>query len=176
VAGGRRGALLLLDFQEDFLDPDGRMPVAGEQVQPVITAAGQAVAGAHADGDLVIRIGNEFRWSDLIGNLFRRHAAMRGSTGAAWDSRIDPPGALYISKWKSNAFCNPELAAVLQEAGVERVRLAGLYTKACVSATERAAQKRGLSVQVLGSPTACTSDTSRQKALDRLRRIGIEVL
>jgi nicotinamidase-related amidase len=172
----RGRALLLIDFQEDFLAPSGRMPVDQGQVQPVIEAAQNAVDDAQRNGDLIVTIGNEFRPSDVIGNMFRHHAAMKGSLGSAWDDRIDPPGATYVPKWKSDAFCNPELAALLEEARVGQIRLAGLYAKACVSATAKGAHKRGLSVQVIGDATACSSDKSRQDALDKLRRRGIAVV
>jgi len=172
----KRTALLLIDFQEDFLAPAGRMPVDQGQVESVIKAAHQAVAEAQRDGDLIVKVGNEFRRSDVIGNAFRHGAAIQGSPGAAWDGRIDPSGAIYVPKWKADAFCNPDLAKVLDEAGVGTVRLAGLYAKACVSATARGALKRGLSVQVIGDATACSSDRSRQDALDKLRRKGIEIV
>jgi nicotinamidase-related amidase len=173
----RRGAaLLLIDFQEDFLSPGGRMPVDQGQVDPAIDAARTAVAEAQREGDLIVKIGNEFRSNAVIANVFRHHAAMEGSPGAAWDSRIDPPGATYLPKWKSNAFCNPDLSALLEEANVSCVRLAGLYAKACVSATAKAARSRGLAVEVIGDATACSSDQSRQQALDKLRRKGIAVI
>jgi biuret amidohydrolase len=169
-------ALLLIDFQEDFLAPTGRMPVDQSQVEPVLQAAQRAVEEAEHNGDLIVRIGNEFRSSDVIGNLFRHHAAIKGSVGAVWDGRIDPPGATYLPKWKSNAFCNRELATLLEESQVGHVRLAGLYAKACVSATAKAARRRGLVVHVIGDATACSSGKSRQIALDRLRRMGVEVV
>lgn len=172
----KRRALLLIDFQEDFLDPGGRMPVDQDQVHPAIEAARRAVDEARDDGCLIVKIGNEFRRSDVIGNLFRHHAAMKGSLGAAWDGRIDPPEATYVPKWKSDAFCNPDLVALLKQQRVDQVRLTGLYAKACVTATAKGGRKRGLSVQVIGDATACSSDKSRQAALDKLRRIGIEVL
>jgi nicotinamidase-related amidase len=169
-------ALLLIDFQKDFLDPSGRMPVDRGQVQPVIDAAQQSVDEAQRNGDLIVKIGNEFRPGDVIGNVFRHHAAVKGSPGVAWDGRIDPPGATYVPKWKSDAFCNPDLVALLEEAHVGRVRLAGLYARACVSATAKGARKQGLSVQVIGDATACRSDKSRRNALGNLRRIGIVVV
>jgi nicotinamidase-related amidase len=101
---------------------------------------------------------------------------MKGSDGAAWDGRIDSSGATYVPKWRSDAFCNPALTAVLAENNVSEVRLAGLYAKACVSATAKSARKRGLTVQVLGEATACSSEKSRRQALDKLRRIGIQVV
>jgi nicotinamidase-related amidase len=176
-ARGQTGrALLLIDFQEDFLAPTGRMPVDQGHVQPVIEAAQHAVDEAQRNGDLIVKIGNEFRPSDVIGNVFRHRAAMRGSPGAAWDDRIDPPEAKYLPKWRSDAFCNPDLATLLEEAHVGQICVAGLYAKACVSATAKSAYKRGLSVQVIGEATACSSDRSRQNALDKLRDVGIAVV
>lgn len=172
----RRGALLLIDFQEDFLAPNGRMPVDQGQVQPVLEAAHRAVDEAQLVEDLIVKIGNEFKPSDKVGNLFRHHAAMKGSHGAAWDGRIDPPGSTYLSKWRADAFCNPDLFALLEKVNVGQVRLAGLYAKACVSATAKGAHRRGLSVQVIGQATACSSDRSRRVALDKLRRMGIVVV
>jgi nicotinamidase-related amidase len=145
-----RGALLLIDFQEDFLAPKGRMPVDQGQVLPVLEAAHRAVEEAQLVEDLIVKIGNEFKPSDKVGNLFRHHAAMKDSQGAAWDNRIDPPGSTYLPKWRADAFCNPDLVALLEE--------------------------RGLSVQVIGQATACSSDRSRQVALGKLRRIGIVVV
>jgi nicotinamidase-related amidase len=169
-------ALLLIDFQRDFLAPDGRMPVDQEQVEHLVTAAQRAVENAQAHGDLIVKIGNEFRPRDVIGNLFRHHAAVRGSDGAAWDERIDPPGATYIPKWRSDAFCNSALDAVLSEHEVGGVSLTGLYAKACVSATAKSARKRGLSVEVIGEATACSSSRSREVALAKLRHVGVRVV
>jgi nicotinamidase-related amidase len=168
--------LLLIDFQEDFLAPGGRMPVDQSQVQPAMEAARRAVDEALDQGDLIVKIGNEFRQSNVIGNLFRHHAAMKDSRGAKWDGRIDPPEAMYVAKWRSDAFCNPDLVALLEEEGVGQVRLTGLYAKACITATAKGALKRGLSVQVIGDATACSSEKSRKAALDKLRRLGAEVL
>jgi nicotinamidase-related amidase len=172
----RRGALLLIDFQRDFLDATGRMPVDPGQVEPVITAAQKAVEEARARGELIVKIGNEYPTSDRVGNLFRRHAAIEGSEGAVWDARIDPSDATYLPKWRSDAFCNPTLASLLEERNVDKVCLAGLFAKACVTATAKSASERGYSVQVRADATACRSEKSRAKALDKLRRNGVQIV
>ena len=171
-----RSALLLIDMQEDFLSPSGRMPVNPTHVAQMLEASQRAVASAETEGDLVIRIGNEFPTRDVIGNLLRRRAALKGSHGAVWDSRIWPPDSHYVAKWKANAFSNPDLGAMIDEHQIRKVRLAGLFARACVSSTALGAQRRGLRVQVIGGATACRSDRSRAKALDRLRRRGIEIV
>ena len=73
---------------------------------------------------MIIRVGNEFRPNDFIGNVFRHHAAIAGSPGA---ERVDVADSVYLARWKSSAFCNPELSQVLKDGHVEQVSPAGLF-------------------------------------------------
>jgi nicotinamidase-related amidase len=173
---GRR-ALLLIDFQRDFLAVDGRMPVARHHVTGVVVATRMAIERAQANGDLIVRIGNEYRPGDRIGNLLRHHAAMAGTPGTAWDARVEVNGAdaYYLAKWKGSAFSNPELGDLLAREAVTDVVLCGLYAHACVTATARAALARGLRVTVLRDAVACKSDGSREAALHRMALNGVEL-
>jgi nicotinamidase-related amidase len=173
--GPRARALLLLDFQRDFLADDGRMPVARVHVAPVLAAARRAAEQALLSGDLVVKVGNEFRRSDIIGNLLRRRAAIVDSAGTAWDERIDVDRALYVPKSAASAFTNPALGAALEERDIRHLMIAGLFARGCVRATARAALRRGLTVEVLGDAVACSSDRSRERALGRLARSGVHV-
>ena len=172
----QRRALLLIDFQDDFLADSGRMPVARDQVEPVLAVTRAAISQAQARGDLIVQIGNEFKPHDLVGNLMRRGAAISGRPGTRWDPRFAAPGAVYMAKWKSNAFCNPALEKLLREHRIHGVILAGLYANACVTATAKAALTRGFHVHVLGDAVACSSDTSREAALGRLRGGGAQIV
>ncbi len=172
----RYRALLLIDFQDDFLADHGRMPVAREQVEPVLAATRAAIAQAQARGDLIVQIGNEFRPHDLVGNLARRGAAISGRPGTRWDPRFAAPGAVYMAKWKSDAFCNPALENLLLEHRIQEIYVAGLYAHACVAVTTKAALARGFQVHVLGDAVACRSDASREAALRRLRGFGAQVI
>lgn len=169
-------ALLLIDFQRDFLDDAGRMPVARHHVAPVLAATRRAIADARRHGDLIVRIGNEFRPRDVVGNLLRRRAAIAGSPGAAWDPRVDAGEAPYVPKSAGSAFTNPALDRILAGHGVGRLTVAGLFAQACVTATVRSALGRGLTVGVLTDAVACSSDASRTKALGRLADHGALLL
>jgi nicotinamidase-related amidase len=172
----QRRALLLIDFQDDFLADSGRMPVARDQVGPVLAATRAAISQAQARGDLIVQIGNEFKPYDVVGNLLRRGAAISGRPGTRWDSRFAAPGTVYLAKWKSDAFCNPALEKLLREHRIHDVILAGLYANACVTATAKAAMGRGFHVQVLSDAVACHSDASREAALERLRGRGAQIV
>lgn len=169
---GRR-ALLLIDFQDDFLADDGRMPVARHQVEPALVAVRAAVGQAQSRGDLIVQVGNEFRRRDVVRNLLRRHAAVAGGRGTHWDQRFAVPGVPCLPKWRPDAFCNPQLERLLSDEHVSEVVLAGLFASACVSATAKGAQQRGFHTRVLVDAVACRSDASRGAALDRLGARGV---
>ena len=171
-----RRALLLIDFQYDFLADNGRMPVDRSQVWPVVQAARSAIETAQGAGDLIIKIGNEFRPSQLFGNAIRNHAAIVSSPGADWDPRVDAEDSVYVAKWKSNAFCNPELSRLLKDSQIVQVCLAGLFARACVTATAKGAMAQGLQVQVIVDAVACKSNASRSAALARLAKHGMQLV
>lgn len=169
-------ALLLVDFQRDFLADDGKMPVARNQVPSVLASAQSYIGTARAAGVPIIKIGNEFKRHDLLGNLLRRRAAIGGTDGTAWDIRVDTPEASYIPKWKPSAFCNPTLQEQLCEAGVNEIAIAGLFASACVTATTKAALKSGLTVLLLAGAIACRTDASRRSAFQHLTHLGAKLL
>lgn len=165
-------ALLLIDFQKDFLSPDGRLPVAQNQVVPVLQAASQAMSEFRSQGLPIVAVGNEFRRGDPL-NLFRRFASIQGSRGAAWDQRLPIDGAQYFPKWGGSAFGNPALEPWLRDRGVTGLVLTGLQARACVTATAKDALKRGFRVLTIDEAIACTSDATRERALARLHSMGI---
>jgi nicotinamidase-related amidase len=169
-------ALVLLDFQFDFLDDKGRMPVARAHVEPAVAAARRAVELFLAHGRPVAAVGNAFRRSDAVMNLLRRHASIEGSRGAEWDKRIPLAGLTYFTKWSSSAFVNSEFEAWLRREGVNEIALGGLFARACVTATARDAIKRGFRVRLIECAIACASDRSRGRALGRLQRAGATLL
>jgi nicotinamidase-related amidase len=174
-ARGRR-ALLLIDFQEDFLDPNGRMPVCRSHVAPALESARHAVAEAQSAGDVILAIGNEFRPGDHLMNLLRRRASIAGSPGSKWTASLPLGNIPYLPKWASSAFVNPELDPWLRERGVGTLILTGLKAGACVSATAKDALARGYAVELLGDAIACDSDASRGRALASLRAKGARLV
>ena len=168
-------ALLLIDFQRDFINSNGRMPIARNQVDPVLEAAKKATHDATQAGDFIVKVGNEFRPNDFLLNLLRRHASIAGSDGAKWTERLPIDGAVYFPKWAKSAFVNRELDKWLKANSVDTLVLTGLQATACVSATANDAISMGYSVRILGNAVACVSDASRTRALARLQNKGIVI-
>jgi len=174
--GPERRALLLIDFQRDFVEAAGRMPADQGQIPATLSAASLALERARANGDLIVAIGNEFKPRDRLMNLLRRHAAIAGSDGARWSERLPLDGAQYFPKWAGSAFVNPELDNWLRAHGVTTLALSGLMARACVTATAMDALAKGYKVDVLADAVACYSDSSRKRALARLEARGARVM
>jgi len=66
---GSGTALMMVDYQRDFLQADGRMPIAQDQTAAVIKAANDLIAAARAHLIPVIFIKDEFTPWVLIGNM-----------------------------------------------------------------------------------------------------------
>jgi nicotinamidase-related amidase len=172
---GPKSALILLDYQSEFLDAGGRMPVSRQHVAPVIASTLEAIAEFKARNRPIVAIGNEFRVADFVKNLLRRYASLKGSRGARWDPRIPLDGATYFPKWAASAFVNPEFERWLRREGIEELALGGMFASACVSATAKAALARGFRVRLLEGAIACSNDRTKARALARLTRAGAKL-
>src|SRR5262245_7580570 len=82
-------AVLLMDLQHDFLGAKGsRMPVQPEGAAIIIETANAILSKQRLTTALPILVLNQFPSTDRIGNFFRNGAAITGTPGANFDSRI----------------------------------------------------------------------------------------
>jgi nicotinamidase-related amidase len=168
-------AVLAIDLQRDFLEDDGRMPIARAQAPGVIAVANAVTAAADRSGAKVVYIGNEFPRSQWLANLFRRGAALAGSRGGELDPRVEKRSSTYVSKAEGNAFSNPALGAFLRAAGAEELIVLGVFAGGCVAATTRAALRAGYRVTLVRDAIGAASDAARDRALAKLERAGARV-
>ena len=166
-------ALLLIDLQRDFLADDGRLPVHRAQIAPMLAAIERVTAQARARGDLIVHVVNAFPRRS-IGNLFRKFAAIEGSSGAGLDPRAPQPreGEPTVRKAAGDAFRQTALDSLLRERGVHELVLTGVFAGACVAATARGARQRGYQVHIVADAVADRSETARAAALRKLTSAG----
>jgi len=154
----RHVALLLIDLQKDFLDPDGafgRMGIDQTMYPPMRATTATLLAAARAAGVLVVHV----QMSALPGRLSdspaqirfntRLHARRRaggpplrytevGSHGHQFIDEAQPlPAEPVVQKWRSSGFWGTNLDMVLRSNGVESVLVAGCTTEGCVESTAR---------------------------------------
>jgi nicotinamidase-related amidase len=164
--------VLLIDFQQDFASPDGAWPAAPELSRTAQDGALALVRHAHSRGWHVVRVANAFAPWDP-GNLFRRHAAIRGRPGARWilpDTLLQGP---LFSKTGPDGFGAAPLRTWFASHPGAVVWIAGFFTEGCVLATVKSALARGHTVVSSPDLVASVDTVSWRKGWARLRKAGL---
>jgi nicotinamidase-related amidase len=121
-------------------------------------------------------IANQFSPSDWVGNFFRNQSAIRGSAGAALDSRIATDGWPVFTKEKADAFSNPELVSYLGAQETTHLVIAGVFAEGCVRATATGAVRRGYHVTVVSDGVESDTEWKKRFGLWSIRRSGAQIL
>jgi len=161
-------ALIIVDLQNDFLDPQGAY-VRGGCVNPLAQALPERVlpvAQAIKDaGGLVVA--SEFTlWPDADGEplisphlralrpFLRRGDFAPGSRGQATVDRLKPVIDASVQKVAYSAFFNTQLDWLLRRNAVTRVVVCGIVTNGGVASTVRDAHMRDFETWVLSDGCA----------------------
>jgi nicotinamidase/pyrazinamidase len=174
-------ALVIVDYQNDFLPPDGALAVPnGDAVAPRINAL--AASGAF---DLVVAT-RDWHPADhgsfaTQGGSWPAHC-VQGTAGAELAPALDrAPIDVVIDKGRPvdtegySAFDGTSLADLLRERGVDEVTVVGLATDYCVRHTALDALRAGFAVRVDPEATRGVDAGDAAKALDELRAAGARV-
>jgi nicotinamidase-related amidase len=165
----RHCALLIIDMQRDFLEPDGFGEMLGNdvsQLRRTIEPNRRLLAAWRAKGLLALhtREGHRPDLSDLpIAKKMRGRSAtsigdagpmgrilVRGEPGHDIIAELYPePGEPVIDKPGKGAFYATDLHAILQHRGVKQLIVTGVTTEVCVNTTVREANDRGYECLVL---------------------------
>lgn len=160
--GKQETALLLLDLQNEMVDPAGKIGGGGlaniVADRKVLANARRALDSARARGIPVIHVRLGFRadYADAlsvaprISKLKENKAAILGTSGTEFPAILAPADdELIVTKQCVNPFFNTGLLNWLLQKGVKHVVLGGVVTNLVVESTARAADDAGLAVTVL---------------------------
>ncbi len=164
----KKTALVIVDLQNDFLDPAGAYARGGavstaaralpQQVLPVAQAL-KAGGGLVAASQFTL-------WPDAQGEpmisphlkalrpFLRRGDFAPGSRGQANVETLQPWIDVSVCKVAYSAFFNTQLDWVLRHAGIETVAVCGIVTNGGVASTVRDAHMREYHTIVLGDACA----------------------
>jgi nicotinamidase/pyrazinamidase len=185
-------ALIVVDVQHDFADPDGGLYVrGGEQVVPIVN---DEVAAATTVGAPVIYTQD---WHPPSTPHFAKDGGVwpvhcvRETWGAELhrDLQVDGPvvrkgvdggdgySGFSVRDPVSGEESSTELGRLLEDAGVRRVVVTGLAGDVCVKATALDARRLGYEVVVPLEATRFVEleDGDGARAVDELEAAGIEV-
>jgi ureidoacrylate peracid hydrolase len=160
-----RTALLIVDLVNDYIEPDGLMPMPGGEPGggPVIEANRRLAEAARAAGVRIVWIRPGHLDSDDA--LFRKRIvhALEGTWGAELHSGLGvAPGERILSKRRYSAFFATDLDTWLREHGIERVVVTGVALNICVRATIHDAFFNGYDVWIVRD--ACQATSEREEA------------
>jgi nicotinamidase-related amidase len=162
-------ALVLIDFQRDFLEPGGFGELLGNDVSLLAAAvepAARVLAAARAAGMLVVhtREGHRSDLSDCppaklargrletgIGSRGPKgRILVRGEEGHDIVEELAPaPGEVVLDKPGKGSFYATDLELILRNQGVRSLIVTGVTTEVCVHTTVREANDRGFECLVL---------------------------
>ncbi len=185
-------ALIVVDVQNDFADPDGNLYVAGgeETVEPI----NQEIDRARKAGAYVVYTQDWHPEStthfEKDGGIWPVHC-VAGTWGAELHPHLEVTGEA-IRKgtggedgYSGFSVRDPEtgeksstgLAELLRERGIERLVVVGLALDYCVKATALDARSEGLAVTVLRDATRAIDlePGDGERAVDELEAAGVAV-
>jgi nicotinamidase-related amidase len=158
----KKTALLLLDLQNEMVDPEGKVGKGGLAKvvadRGVLEHAAHALEHARTAGlDIVhVRLGFRADYADALSvaprvTKMKEHgAAIAGTWGTDFPTVLTPrTSELVITKQCVNPFFNTGLMSWLLHRGIEKLVFGGVVTNLVVEMTARAADDAGFALTVM---------------------------
>jgi ureidoacrylate peracid hydrolase len=158
-----RTAVVVIDMLNDFLEPEGAMPLpAGRQLYDPIR---RLLSTAREHGATVIWVCDEHPPGDREFEKRSVHC-LKGTWGAQIVAELAPPEEEYrVSKRRYSGFFETDLDLRLRELAIDDLILAGVVTNICVRSTAHDAFFRGYGVVIPVECVAATSEREQQSTL-----------
>lgn len=176
IAGeATKGALLVIDMQEDFTRSDGANAYDGQERDRAIARINALVAAARQAGEPVafIRQEHQGRAVQWVASLLLGGAGNPGRPGARLDRDVDADGCPVFVKHVADAFSDPALDVWLREQEVGRLTLTGLDLAHCVRGTALGARNRGYRVTVDLAGSLAAREKPALHAVDEMETAGV---
>ncbi len=176
-------ALIVIDFINDIVHPQGKIPSCADQVNQnkVIENANQAIAWARQKGHLLIFVKVGFQssyqdvpvWSPMFGKAGEIGALDLSGWGTAFHDALDvQPSDLVVVKPRVNPFHNTSLDSILRANRISSVYLCGVSTSWAIQSATRDAHDRDYKVNIICDACAAHSAEEHQTSLNMLERIA----
>ena len=184
-----RAALLVVDIQNDYVHPNGRVGpgLATGVFASAIAQINSLIAAARATDVPVVYVRTEhnpatdpapYRSVRARRRRSPEGVCLVGTWGAEFAAELDKPRATetVITKVGYDGFATDELAPLLAAAGRDVVVVTGVATTLCVFATVAGAFERGLHVVLPREATAASEEAEGRRALARMNRHYADVV
>jgi ureidoacrylate peracid hydrolase len=174
---GKTPALIVIDMQNGFVDPEGFMnkidldyTTSAAAIEPI-----SRLLAASREAGLPIfftrySLNEDYSDGGLLMEVFPQIRGTGGLVRGSWDAEVCDalaplPGETVIDKTRYSAFYDTDLESRLREAGVDTVIVCGVTTNICVESTVRDAFFRDIRVAVPSDGTAAVTPELHEGAL-----------
>lgn len=184
-------ALVIIDMQRDFVEPNGFGEMLGNdarRLRPVIEPIRRVLAAARQAGILVVhtREGHRGDLRDCPPAKLNRggtphigtngpmgRVLVRGAEGHDIIAELSPiHGEPVVDKPGKGAFYATDLHLILQNRGIKTLLVCGVTTEVCVNTTVREANDRGYECAILSDGTASYFPEFHRAALEMITAQG----
>jgi nicotinamidase-related amidase len=167
--------LVLVDMQRSFLTPDGREPVAQDQMEPTINAANAMIKAMRENALPVAYVRDDFSQFALLGGVQRNWASMRFEPGEDLVPAMDDWAGPYFTKAMANAFVNMQFDDWLGQQNAGHLAIAGVMLGNSVLDTVKAGLSRGYKITVISDAVAARNAQIRDAQLQQMKQMGAEI-
>jgi nicotinamidase-related amidase len=166
IGFGQRPAVLVIDMQHDFCDPDAPTtlwPSIGSTVEPIKQLCADArtrrLAVFYTQGLVAADGSSASLWRYKQRYHAERRVQIEGSRGAAIIDELAPqPGDRVIRKWRPSAFFRTDFDVFLDVLAIDTLLVCGTSVSGCVRATVTDAFMRDIRCMVVRE---CVADRAR---------------
>jgi nicotinamidase-related amidase len=182
TTGPTSRALVLIEFQREWLDPAGKinhLMADREQFDAAVGNGARALAAARLGGWPVIHVG--LRYAQGHPELGRAEHGLRAAIKAAGTFAANGPGSEFpppfaprpgefvvSGRLGASAFSASNLDAYLRNNGISQLLLCGFALHVCVESTLREAHDRGYDAVLIEDATAAFSAEQRRHVLEEV--------
>lgn len=177
----KNAALIVVDVQNDFVNPDGSAGKRGEDCSAALAMVPnllQLIEEARRVGLTIVYIRTTHsEWTDTPSWIYRSSqksglsTCREGSWGAEFYEGISPlPSERVVIKHRYSAFINTDLNTVLKARNIQSVLVCGVATNVCVETTARDAYMYDYYVTMIDDCSAAYEAKLHLGTLDNMRR------
>ena len=167
-------ALLVIDVQENLLNPDSRLHVDPAAVPFFITQLNNTIKFFKEENTPVLYVVNE--WTNPLLNFLTGDVCKKGGKGTGIDKRVDLVSGTIYSKSKMNALSNKGLLQYLRENSITELYITGLFAEACVKGTAKGAISKGFKVIIIEDAVGSKNSLKKFRAMNVCKDIGVKVI
>jgi len=170
----REKALLVIDVQENLLNPRSRLHMDPAAVFSFTNNLNKTIEFFQANKLPVIYTINE--WKNPVLNLLTGNVCKKGAKGTNIDKNVHVINGNVYTKSKMNALSNKQLSLFLKQHSIAEIYITGLFAEACIKHTARGALKNSYKTVIIEDAVGSSNLKKKLASLLYCERKGAAII